>query len=51
MNISTLKEIYLTELQETRSVDAQLTQALPKMSDMAHDGGAKRASCGDAHTS
>ena len=32
-----LKQIYISELQEQRSAEEQLMQALPKMSEMAHD--------------
>jgi ferritin-like metal-binding protein YciE len=32
-----LKQIYISELQEQRSAEEQLIQALPKMSEMAHD--------------
>jgi ferritin-like metal-binding protein YciE len=32
-----LKQIYLSELQEQRSAEEQLVQALPKLSEMAHD--------------
>ena len=37
MKFENLKQIYLSELQEQRSAEEQLVQALPKMSDMAHD--------------
>ena len=35
MSIDALKDLYLAELQEVRSVEAQLCDALPKMIDMA----------------
>jgi ferritin-like metal-binding protein YciE len=36
MHIETLKDLYLAELQEARSVEAQLSEALPKMIDAAN---------------
>ena len=39
MKFENLKQIYVSELQEQRSAEEQLIQALPKMSDMAHDAG------------
>lgn len=35
MNIDTLKDLYMAELQEARSIEAQLTDALPKMIEAA----------------
>jgi ferritin-like metal-binding protein YciE len=35
MNVDTFHEMYLAELQELRSVEAQLVEALPRMADMA----------------
>jgi ferritin-like metal-binding protein YciE len=35
MNVDTFHEMYLAELQELRSVEAQLVSALPRMADMA----------------
>lgn len=35
MNIDTFREMYVAELQELRSVEAQLLEALPKMADAA----------------
>ena len=43
MNIETLKDLYLGELQEARSVEAQLSEALPKMMDAASAGDLKGA--------
>lgn len=43
MNIETLKDLYIAELQEARSVEAQLSEALPKMMDAASAGDLKRA--------
>lgn len=37
MNISDFKQMYLAEMQELQSVEDQLTQALPKMADMAQN--------------
>lgn len=37
MNVNDFKQMYLAELQELRSVEDQLTQALPKMADMAQN--------------
>jgi len=34
-----LTQIYISELQEQRSAEEQLIQALPKMAEMAHDAG------------
>jgi ferritin-like metal-binding protein YciE len=34
MNLDTFRDMYLAELQELRSVEAQLVEALPKMADM-----------------
>ncbi len=35
MNVGNFREMYIAELQELRSVEAQLVEALPKMADMA----------------
>ena len=35
MNVDNFREMYIAELQELRSVEAQLIEALPKMADMA----------------
>jgi len=35
MNVDNFREMYMAELQELRSVEAQLVEALPKMADMA----------------
>lgn len=35
MNVDNFREMYLTELQELHSVEAQLVEALPRMADMA----------------
>jgi ferritin-like metal-binding protein YciE len=35
MNLDSFRQMYVTELQELRSVEDQLTQALPRMADMA----------------
>lgn len=37
MAYDSLRKIYISELQEQRSAEEQLLQALPKMSEMAHD--------------
>ena len=37
MKFENLKQIYLSELQEQRSAEEQLVEALPKMAEMAHD--------------
>lgn len=43
MNIETLKDLYIAELQEARSVEAQLAEALPKMMEAANAGDLKHA--------
>lgn len=43
MNIETLKDLYMAEIQEARSVEAQLSEALPKMMDAASAGDLKGA--------
>lgn len=43
MNIKDLKDLYVAELQEARSVEAQLTEALPTMIEAASAGDLKRA--------
>lgn len=43
MNIDTFKHMYLAELQEARSLEEQLTKALPKMIDKARDADLKQA--------
>ena len=35
MNVDSFREMYIAELQELRSVEAQLIEALPRMADMA----------------
>jgi ferritin-like metal-binding protein YciE len=35
MNITSLRDLYIAELQEIRSVEEQLVEALPKMADVA----------------
>lgn len=37
MNLASFREMYTTELQETRSVEEQLVGALPKMAELATD--------------
>lgn len=37
MNLDDFKQMYLAELQELRSVEDQLMQALPKMADAAQN--------------
>jgi ferritin-like metal-binding protein YciE len=36
MNVDSFREMYVVELQELRSVEAQLTEALPKMAEAAN---------------
>jgi ferritin-like metal-binding protein YciE len=36
MNVESFREMYVAELQELRSVEAQLTEALPKMAEAAN---------------
>ncbi|RDC72337.1 ferritin-like domain-containing protein [Rhodovulum sp. 12E13] len=43
MNVENLGDRYLAELQEARSVEAQLSEALPKMGDAANAKDLKRA--------
>jgi ferritin-like metal-binding protein YciE len=43
MNIETLKDLYIAELQEARSVEEQLSEALPKMKEAASAEDLKRA--------
>src|SRR6056297_352001 len=43
MNIKDLKDLYVAELQEARSVEAQLTEALPTMIEAASAGDLKQA--------
>lgn len=43
MNIERLKDLYIAELQEARSVKAQLSEALPEMIETASAGGLKQA--------
>jgi len=43
MNVQTLKDLYMAELQEARSVEAQLSEALPKMIAAASAGELKQA--------
>jgi ferritin-like metal-binding protein YciE len=35
MNVNTLRDLYIAELQEIRSVEGQLIEALPRMADVA----------------
>jgi ferritin-like metal-binding protein YciE len=35
MNVTSLRDLYIAELQETRSVEGQLIEALPRMADVA----------------
>ncbi len=41
MNVSNLKDMYVAELQEARSLEEQLVGALPRMADRATDPGLK----------
>ena len=43
MNIDDFRKMYVTELQELRSVEAQLVDALPKMADVANHSELKQA--------
>ena len=43
MRIDDLRKMYVSEMQEQRSVEEQLVQALPKMSEMASDDGLSEA--------
>jgi ferritin-like metal-binding protein YciE len=43
MNVDNFREMYIAELQELRSVEAQLVEALPKMADMASQPELKQA--------
>jgi ferritin-like metal-binding protein YciE len=43
MNVDDFREMYVAELQELRSVEEQLVQALPKMADMAEHPELKQA--------
>ena len=43
MNMQNLKDLYVSELQEARSVEAQLSEALPTMIGAASDGELKQA--------
>jgi ferritin-like metal-binding protein YciE len=43
MNIDDFRQMYVTELQELRSVEEQLAQALPKMADVAEHPDLKEA--------
>ena len=43
MNVTDFRQMYVTELQELRSVEAQLTEALPKMADVANHPELKQA--------
>jgi ferritin-like metal-binding protein YciE len=43
MNIDDFRQMYVTELQELRSVEAQLVDALPKMADVANHSELKQA--------
>ena len=43
MKIEGFRELYLSELQEARSIEAQLVEALPKMAEAADDAELKQA--------
>jgi ferritin-like metal-binding protein YciE len=43
MNVDSFRDMYIAELQELRSVEAQLIDALPKMADMAGHAELKQA--------
>ena len=43
MNVDSFREMYVAELQELRSVEAQLTEALPKMAEAANHPELKQA--------
>jgi ferritin-like metal-binding protein YciE len=43
MNVDSFRDMYIAELQELRSVEAQLIEALPKMADMAGHAELKQA--------
>jgi len=43
MNVDSLRDMYIAELQELRSVEAQLIEALPKLADMAGHAELKQA--------
>jgi ferritin-like metal-binding protein YciE len=43
MNVDDFRQMYITELQELRSVEEQLAQALPKMADVAEHPDLKEA--------
>src|SRR5215207_9200535 len=43
MNVDTFRQMYVTELQELRSVEAQLVDALPKMAEVANHPELKQA--------
>jgi ferritin-like metal-binding protein YciE len=43
MNVDNFRAMYIAELQELRSVEAQLVEALPKMADMANHPELKQA--------
>jgi ferritin-like metal-binding protein YciE len=43
MNVNDFRQMYVTELQELRSVEAQLTGALPKMAEVANHPELKQA--------
>ena len=36
MNVTDFRQMYVTEVQELRSVEAQLVDALPKMAEVAN---------------
>ena len=42
MNVTSLRDLYIAELQEIRSVEEQLVEALPKMADVAGHPGLKQ---------
>jgi ferritin-like metal-binding protein YciE len=43
MKVDSFRDMYIAELQELRSVEAQLIEALPKMADMAGHAELKQA--------
>lgn len=43
MNINEFRQMYVAELQELRSVEAQLVEALPRMAEMASHPELKKA--------
>ena len=43
MNVTDFRQMYVTEIQELRSVEAQLVDALPKMAEVANHPELKQA--------